>query len=73
MTAIADLLSTEVRVINVGLESFAVELERLGVPVLHVEWSPPAAGDPRKAALLALLSDEDDDPLPAAGKSASRS
>lgn len=64
MTAIGDLLGAEIRVINVGLESFALELERLGVPVLHVEWSPPAGGDPKKAALLAALSDEDDDEFP---------
>lgn len=74
MTAIGDLLGAELRVISVGLESFALELERLGVPVLHVEWSPPAGGDPKKAALLAVLSDEDDDespPLLPAGESGS--
>ncbi len=31
----------------------------LGISVIHVEWSPPAGGDPRKAALLAALEDED--------------
>jgi hypothetical protein len=56
---IADLFAQELRVINCGLEGFARELERLGVPVIHVEWSPPAGGDPRKAALLAALEDED--------------
>jgi hypothetical protein len=30
------------RVINVGLEGFAADLERLGVPVTHVDWAPPA-------------------------------
>ncbi len=57
--AIAELLSAEIRVINAGLESFALELERLGVPVIHVQWTPPAGGDPRKAALLAALADDD--------------
>ncbi len=56
---IGDLFARELRVINCGLESFAQELEQLGVPVIHVEWSPPAGGDPRKAALLAALEDED--------------
>ena len=56
---ISDLFARELRVINCGLESFAEELEQLGVPVIHVEWSPPAGGDPRKAALLAALEDED--------------
>ena len=54
----ADLLDTEVHVIKVGVESFARELERLGVPVVHVEWAPPAGGDPHLAALLADLADD---------------
>jgi hypothetical protein len=56
---IGDLFARELRVINCGLEGFAQELEQLGVPVIHVEWSPPAGGDPRKAALLAALEDDD--------------
>ena len=59
MAEIGDLFGRELRVINVGLEGFAVVLESLGVPVLHVEWIPPAGGDPAKARLLALLDDED--------------
>jgi hypothetical protein len=56
---IRDLFAGELRVVNCGLEGFARDLEQLGIPVIHVEWSPPAGGDPRKAALLALLEDED--------------
>ena len=62
MTDYRDLfprLGVELRVINLGLESFAETLEGLGVPVLHVEWTPPAGGDPERARLLALLEDED--------------
>ena len=59
-----DLLDAEIRVINVGIESFALELERLGVPVIHVEWAPPAGGDPRRAALLAALADHAADATP---------
>jgi hypothetical protein len=61
MTRIGDLLTSQVRVINLGIERFALELERLGVPVIHVQWSPPAGGDARKAALLAALADEEDE------------
>jgi hypothetical protein len=61
MTTIGDLLASRVRVINLGIESFARELERLGVPVIHVQWSPPAGGDARKAALLAALADDEDE------------
>ena len=49
------LLTSPVRVINVGLEGFADELKAQGVPVTHVQWSPPAGGDPKLAALLAKL------------------
>ncbi len=58
MAAVNDFFRQEIRVINLGLEAFALELERLGVPVIQVAWSPPAGGDPRKAALLAALADE---------------
>ena len=58
MTAVGDLFDGEIRVVNVGIETFALELERLGVSVIHVEWTPPAGGDPRRAALLAQLADE---------------
>ena len=47
-----------VRVINLGLRSFAVELEAAGVEVLHVDWRPPSGGDARLLALLAVLQDE---------------
>lgn len=45
-----------VRVVNVGLEIFAEELETAGATVLHVDWRPPAGG----AAIAALLSRLDD-------------
>jgi len=45
-----------VKVINVGLEGFAETLEGLGVPVVHVDWRPPAGGDPHLAGLLAKLA-----------------
>lgn len=51
----ADLLRSGPRVVNVGLAGFAQELSADGHPVVHVEWSPPAGGDPRLAALLARL------------------
>jgi FdrA protein len=49
------LLATGPRVINLGLELFAVQLTACGVPVVHVDWRPPAGGDPRLAGLLERL------------------
>ena len=53
------VLAEPLRVVNIGLSLFAESLEADGVPVVHVEWRPPAGGDPRLAALLAALEDED--------------
>jgi hypothetical protein len=55
---VSDPLRGPWRAINVGLETFAEDLAAAGVTVLHVDWRPPAAGDPRLAALLAALDDE---------------
>ncbi len=49
------LLRVPPRVVNIGLPLFAAELARLGLPVTHVAWRPPAGGDPRLAALLERL------------------
>jgi FdrA protein len=53
------ILAEPLRVINIGLVLFAESLEADGVPVVHVDWRPPAGGDARLAALLATLEDED--------------
>jgi hypothetical protein len=55
------LLGRPLRVINIGLEVFAQELEADGVTVVHVDWRPPAGG-PDVAALLARLADDDLEP-----------
>lgn len=47
------------RVINLGLDVFAVELRTAGVTVIHVDWRPPAGGDPHLLALLARLDADD--------------
>jgi hypothetical protein len=49
------LLSKPAVVINVGLDRFAEELRQNGAAVTHVQWSPPAGGNARLAALLAKL------------------
>ncbi len=49
------LLVGRIEVVNIGLESFATDLAEEGVEVIHVEWSPPAGGDPELADLLAKL------------------
>jgi FdrA protein len=49
------LLRIGPRVVNLGLELFATQLAVHGVPVVHVDWRPPAGGDARLASLLERL------------------
>jgi FdrA protein len=54
-----DLFTQPLRVVNIGLEGFAEELRGAGIEVVHLDWRPPSGGDPRMAALLASLEDEE--------------
>ncbi len=54
--SVASVLGQPLRVVNVGLELFARELDHDGVVVVHVDWRPPS-GAPNVAALLARLDD----------------
>jgi hypothetical protein len=49
------LLAAPPRIVNVGLELFAVDLAAQCVTVTHVQWSPPAGGNARLAVLLDKL------------------
>ena len=49
------LLGNELKVINLGIEDFAADLEASGVLVVQVDWRPPAGGDERLLGLLARL------------------
>ena len=37
------LLAAPPRIVNIGLELFAIDLANQGASVIHVQWSPPAA------------------------------
>ncbi len=45
MTEKKKLLNKELKVINIGIEMFADDLEKQNVDVVHVDWRPPAEGD----------------------------
>lgn len=38
--------------VNLGLQDFAASLEMQGIEVIHVNWAPPAGGDPEMMAIL---------------------
>lgn len=50
-----NLLKAPLKVVNVGLDGFSDDLARQKIPVVRVQWSPPAGGRPDLARLLAKL------------------
>lgn len=55
MTGARRLLAEPVAVVNLGLEGFVDDLRASGAEVIHVDWTPPAGGDARMAAILSKL------------------
>jgi FdrA protein len=52
---INELFNMELKVINMGLDSFADNLRKEEVEVLPMDWKPPAGGNKRLIALLDKL------------------
>ncbi|MEM2882902.1 MAG: DUF1116 domain-containing protein [Candidatus Bathyarchaeia archaeon] len=55
------ILGREISIINLGLEGFAESLEAQNASVIHVDWRPPAGGDPGKIKLLSSLERDEVD------------
>ena len=51
----AELLGEKPVFVNIGVRGFAESLRDAGFDVVHVDWSPPAGGDPEMAAILDQL------------------
>jgi hypothetical protein len=51
--AINELFEQQLKVINVGLESFKDALDQVNTPAVQVEWKPPIAVDPAAVAIIA--------------------
>lgn len=51
-----NLLQSKIEVVNIGLPLFADALTDQDIPVVQVEWTPPAGGDERLIELLDRLS-----------------
>ena len=45
MTEKEKFFNKELKIINIGIEMFADDLEKQNVDVIHVNWRPPAGGD----------------------------
>ncbi len=49
------LFEQELKVVNIGLDSFQQALEQAGFTAVQVNWSPPAGGDEDVMAALKKL------------------
>ena len=49
------ILPAELKVVNIGISTFADDLLAQGVEVVHVDWRPPAGGDAEMLKLLEKL------------------
>lgn len=55
MSRINELFNKELRIINIGLESFYIDLKKQGHSVIHVDWRPVAGGSKKMISLLSKL------------------
>jgi hypothetical protein len=53
---VLSLFGSEMKVVNLGLDSFAENLRANGVEVAQVRWKPPAGGDEAMLAVLDRIS-----------------
>jgi hypothetical protein len=56
--AINDLFDKELKVINIGLSSFAENLKHSGVPTIQTDWKPPVNVDPKYFNIIESKSEE---------------
>jgi hypothetical protein len=49
------ILTEKLKVVNIGISTFADDLRSQGVEVVHLDWKPPAGGDIEMLKLLEKL------------------
>lgn len=55
MSKINELFNKELKVVNMGLESFYKDLQNQNVKVIHMNWRPLAGGNKKMSSLLSRL------------------
>lgn len=68
LTRINELFSSKLAVVNVGAENFKTELAAQGSEVVHVDWRPPAGGNPALIKALDKIAEKEE--IDAANKTA---
>lgn len=59
MLTVNELFKSQLKVANVGLESFYTSVQSQNTPAVQVDWKPPAGGNVRLAELLSKLDTEE--------------
>ena len=54
--SVNDLFKQDLKVVNLGLKSFYVDLKTQGVTAVHVNWKPKAGGKKNMLNLLGRIS-----------------
>ena len=49
------ILTENLKVVNIGISTFADDLRSQNVEVVHVDWKPPAGGDIEMLKILEKL------------------
>ncbi len=47
-----NLLAEQLKVVNIGISTFADDLHSQNIEVINVDWKPPAGGDEEMLKLL---------------------
>jgi len=55
MTKINELFQEELKIINMGLQSFNEDLKKQNIKTVQVDWKPPARGNKKILSLLDKL------------------
>lgn len=55
MSKVNELFKKELKVVNIGIESFYQDLKAQNVKAIHLDWKPVAGGNKKLAAMLDLL------------------
>jgi len=55
MNRINELFQQEIKIINIGLESFYKDLKKQNIKIVYLDWKPPARGNEKMLSLLDKL------------------
>jgi len=55
LIGVGSIFNENLKVVNIGIESFFDSMNDQNIPVVHVEWKPPAGGNEKLIDILEKL------------------